>query len=67
MTFAIPIDLDRRIKAAFVATQYDEGRETFAGMMEELVLAEARRLESVHNDGMPFPTERKLKRGRPFA
>lgn len=46
----------RRIRAAWFHTQtFEDGWPSMSEMTEQLLLAEAQRLEQAHNGGQPFP------------
>lgn len=55
MTVSIPTALRNRAKAAYKATSYAEGDNTWAHFVAKAIEAETRRREAEHNQGEMYP------------
>ncbi|MET3937153.1 hypothetical protein [Arthrobacter sp. OAP107] len=65
MTVSIPTALRNRAKAAYKATSYAEGDNTWAHFVAKAIEAETRRREAEHNQGEMYPSwGEKLPGGR---
>ncbi|UKA69191.1 hypothetical protein LFT44_21960 (plasmid) [Arthrobacter sp. FW306-05-C] len=65
MTVSIPTALRSRAKAAYKATSYAEGDNTWAHFVAKAIEAETRRREAEHNQGEMYPAwGEKLPGGR---
>jgi Centromere-binding protein ParB C-terminal len=65
MTVSIPTALRNRAKAAYKATSYAEGDNTWAHFVAKAIEAETRRREAEHNQGEMYPAwGEKLPGGR---
>lgn len=58
----------KRMRAAFLATQFVERRSSLSAFISEAVMKEVERLEGLHNDGCPWPDTGvgKIPKGAPL-
>jgi hypothetical protein len=56
MTVSIPAALRNRARAAYRATSYDEGDNTWSHFVAKAIEAETARREADHNDGAMYPS-----------
>lgn len=54
-----------RLRAAYSATHYQEGYESFSEFCNTVLMREAERLEQTYNDGAPYSSTKPLTPGRP--
>ena len=67
LNVAIPVDVRKRIRAAYRYTALAEGHRSFSDLVTSVIEAEATRLETQYNDGRPFTGgEDALPVGRPL-
>lgn len=68
LNVAVPVDVRRRIRAAYRYTAVPEGHRSFSDLITSLLEAEATRLEAEYNDSQPFTGgDDSLPAGRPLV